>query len=291
MYRTLDENNSSQNQTISTKLKSTIQTFRQKFRTQPLLIFRLIFWTSVWILSVAELASAIRFFKVSVNFILTNNNGPQTSGIEDARRQAIPVLVMVAVLLTVLMPITIVLPMFGVLKFLSRMTVEITWTFVLSLILLGAAAGLAPIASSLTLPSILQPTYSTVIGLAFTIFILLFGYTFLLILLYVFHRGRGTSKVHTASIKAILYPSDSLSNETLVKYNLSTDLEKSTYTNSLTRPETSLAQPPQAYQAGRAWTSSPVSELQTPPSSGWDDDDDDDKPANHARREKRRTRK
>lgn len=119
---------------------------RGKFERVPKVsapsLLRLIFWTLIWIFSVCQLASAVNLFDRSLNFLISSTPLPNPStGIEDRRRQALPLLIMVGVLLTTVIPLMLGFPMFSwgarKLKFLTWISFDYILASILSIFLLG----------------------------------------------------------------------------------------------------------------------------------------------------------
>ncbi|KAH9820622.1 hypothetical protein DFH28DRAFT_1093027 [Melampsora americana] len=286
----------SSKRTMSDTLKFAIEIIRLKLRKQPMSIVRLTFWLIVWIMSVAQLADCVEFFRLSLNSVIPSDT-PLRDGIEDSRRQSVPFLIMLGVLLTTLMPILIVAPLFHLASFLTYLVSELAWVSLIGFFLMCGGAGLAPTGNSPKMPNQLQHLFSRTIGLTFTLFILLFVYSLLLVILYFYHRGRGTLKILTMPINNLIYPEDSTPQ---VNVPLPTDPEKGNSldsvltANSRTIPASILRQPSQTYKGdGRRATLPAEFDPQTP-TSGWDEDEDENSGRHRLstfRREKRKTKK
>ncbi|EGF98375.1 uncharacterized protein MELLADRAFT_69357 [Melampsora larici-populina 98AG31] len=278
-------------------LKSSIEIIRLTIRKQPFIIIRLTFWLVVWIMSIAHLADCVQFFRLSLDSVVPPNT-PLPNGIEDSRRQSVPFLIMLGVLLTTLMPIIIVAPLFKVAAFLTYVVSELAWVSIIGFLLMCGGAGLAPTGNSPKMPTQLQALFSKTIGLTFTLFILLFVYSILLVILYFHHRGRGTLKIFTMPLNDLIYPTEDSRPE--VDVPLPTDPEKGnsidsvSSANSRNLPTSILKHPAQTYKSdGRRATLPAEFDPQTP-TSGWDEDEDEDSRRHRLstfRREKRKTKK
>ncbi|CAH7688312.1 hypothetical protein PPACK8108_LOCUS23257 [Phakopsora pachyrhizi] len=143
-------------------IRRSVTAVRSKFRAEPLSASRVVFWILVWAISVSHMVITTQLFRDSLPWVFGPKSGLrfEEGGIEDSRRQALPVLIAADFILTILMPFLVCLPLLGILSILDRFIVECLWSILTTLLLLGGSAAIASNPSSPSLPKVLQPELS-----------------------------------------------------------------------------------------------------------------------------------
>lgn len=188
-----------ESQKVPNRLKS-------KIEQEPLIASRLLLFATIWALALTNLVIVVREFEHTLPFVvgLGPSGRPSRFGIEDSRRQSLPVLVASSIVIVSLIPFTVGLPLFGFAEFLTRYIIEACWSSVVALLLLGSAAALAPLPTSPLLPRRLQSELSITLGLSFIIFVLLMAYNVLLLLRICFLLGRGNEGLLHTTVPSLL---------------------------------------------------------------------------------------
>ncbi|KAH9440175.1 hypothetical protein MJO28_016658 [Puccinia striiformis f. sp. tritici] len=234
-------------QTASARIQS-------KIRKEPLAALRVFFFVLLWTLALANVVIVVREFQNSLPFVI--GIGPRRqAGIEDSRRQALPILVAPCITLITLIPIAVGLPLFGIASFLSRYTVEAAWTGLVVMLTLGGAASLSPQPDSPFLPTTLQSDLSASLGLSFTVVVFLTFYNILLLLRLSFLLGKGVPNLMQATVSSML--------------NVRQDSPEPTVEDKLDRSQE--PSPEDIARVNERLESGSIKTL----SSGWDDEDEE----------------
>ncbi|POW05027.1 hypothetical protein PSHT_10992 [Puccinia striiformis] len=222
-------------QTASARIQS-------KIRKEPLAALRVFFFVLLW-------------------------TPRRQAGIEDSRRQALPILVAPCITLITLIPIAVGLPLFGIASFLSRYTVEAAWTGLVVMLTLGKLSSLhvrlpiewrgilSPQPDSPFLPTTLQSDLSASLGLSFTVVVFLTFYNILLLLRLSFLLGKGVPNLMQATVSSML--------------NVRQDSPEPTVEDKLDRSQE--PSPEDIARVNERLESGSIKTL----SSGWDDEDEE----------------
>ncbi|OAV97206.1 hypothetical protein PTTG_05381 [Puccinia triticina 1-1 BBBD Race 1] len=177
-------------------------------------------------------------------------------GIEDSRRQALPVIIAPCITLIIFIPLAVGLPLFGIASFLARYIVEAVWTGLVVVLTVAGAASLSPQPTSPLLPRTLQYDLSVTLGLSFIIVVFLSFYNILLLCRLSFLLGQGAPNPIHASVASLLYTQES-----------------SDSPDEPPKPEkpSQQASAAEIAQVDRRLENGSIKTL----SSGWDDEDDE----------------
>ncbi|KAI8460773.1 hypothetical protein BY996DRAFT_1704898 [Phakopsora pachyrhizi] len=299
---------------------------------EPLSASRVVFWILVWAISVSHMVITTQLFRDSLPWVFGPKSGLrfEEGGIEDSRRQALPVLIAADFILTILMPFLVCLPLLGILSILDRFIVECLWSILTTLLLLGwsilkkfffivnnfnlhfknkikigGSAAIASNPSSPSLPKVLQPELSAELGLSFFLFTIIIIYNLLILFRATFLWGKGFQDIFQSPISSLFHPEVDRktprfgSKEKISPFPL--DIEyggQKAQIPPFLRPGKTI--PPlsdafaqvenQARKEAEGSVASHEGSTKTL-SSGWDDDDDDDDGDNKTKRKKAEKRK
>jgi hypothetical protein len=122
--------------TPKVKSRANAEALQTKIRKDPVGALRVLFFVLIWSLALANVIIVVREFRHSLPFVIGLGRRRRI-GIEDSRRQALPIIIAPCVTLIIAIPIAIGLPLFRVASFLALYVVEVLWTGLIMIITLG----------------------------------------------------------------------------------------------------------------------------------------------------------
>ncbi|EFP75623.2 uncharacterized protein PGTG_00954 [Puccinia graminis f. sp. tritici CRL 75-36-700-3] len=244
--------------TPPSKLQATSARLQTSIRREPLAAFRVFFFVLIWTLALANVVIVVQEFQDSLPFII-GVGGRRRIGIEDSRRQALPVIIAPSVTLIILIPIAVGLPLFGIAGFLSRYIIEALWTGLIVVLTLAGAASLSPQPTSPLLPRTLQYNLSLVLALSFFIVIFLSFYNIILLCRISFLLGKGIPNPLHAPVPSLL-----------LGMKTQEDLAGDEQSEKVVEDHTQQATPSEIARVDQRLENGSIKTL----SSGWDDEDD-----------------
>ncbi|KAA1073920.1 hypothetical protein PGT21_010884 [Puccinia graminis f. sp. tritici] len=243
--------------TPPSKLQATSARLQTSIRREPLAAFRVFFFVLIWTLALANVVIVVQEFQDSLPFII-GVGGRRRIGIEDSRRQALPVIIAPCVTLIILIPIAVGLPLFGIAGFLSRYIIEALWTGLIVVLTLAGAASLSPQPTSPLLPRTLQYNLSLVLALSFFIVIFLSFYNIILLCRISFLLGKGIPNPLHAPVPSLLFRMTTQ------------DSQSGDEQSEKVEDQTQQATPAEIARVDERLENGSIKTL----SSGWDDEDD-----------------